>query len=311
MEFTSEILKQVQDDAGVIIKRLFTIRFFLDIIKFMIKIKKIQLRDFEIGGDKLTILAGPCVIETQSILERTAEELKKITQKLDINFVFKASFDKANRSSLGSYRGPGIEKGLEMLAKIKKDFDVPIVTDIHTPEQAAIAAEIADILQIPAFLCRQTDLLIAAAKTKKIVNIKKGQFLAPEQMESLIKKVEDSGNSNITITERGTTFGYNNLVSDFRAIPIMQEFDYPVIFDATHSVQLPGAMGECSGGDRRFVSVLAKSAVAAGANGLFFEVHPNPDKALCDGPNMLALDDVEDLFKVCKEIFEIVGANEG
>lgn len=272
----------------------------------MIEVKQIKLRDFEIGGDKLTILAGPCVIESQDILEKTAEGLKKITQKLDINFVFKSSFDKANRSSINSFRGPGLEKGLEMLAKIRKDFDLPIVTDIHTEEEAKIAAEVADILQIPAFLCRQTDLLIAAAKTGKIVNIKKGQFLAPEQMGSLIKKVEDSGNSNITLTERGTTFGYNNLVSDFRAIPIMQGFGYPIIFDATHSVQLPGAGGECSGGDRRFVPVLAKSAIAAGANGLFFEVHPDPDNALCDGPNMIALSDAENLFKVCNEIFGIV-----
>lgn len=272
----------------------------------MKEVKKINLRNFEIGGDKLTILAGPCVIETQEILEQTAEELKKIAQKLNINFVFKSSYDKANRSSINSYRGPGIEKGLEMLAKIKKDFDLPIITDIHAPEEAAIAAEVADILQIPAFLCRQTDLLVAAAKTGKIVNIKKGQFLAPEQMKSLAKKIEDSGNSNIIFIDRGTSFGYNNLVSDFRAIPIMQEFGYPVLFDATHSVQLPGALGECSGGDRRFVPVLAKSAIAAGANGLYFEVHPNPDKALCDGPNMIALKDAEKLFKVCKDIFQIV-----
>lgn len=272
----------------------------------MNNIKKIKLRDFEIGGDRLTILAGPCVIESQDILNKTAEQLKIITEKLGINFVFKSSYDKANRSSINSYRGPGIDKGLEMLAKIKKDFDLPIVTDIHSPQDAALAAEVADILQIPAFLCRQTDLLIAAAKTGKIVNIKKGQFLAPEQMTPLIKKVEESGNSNILLTDRGTTFGYNNLVSDFRAIPIMQEAGYPVIFDATHSVQLPGAQGECSGGDRRFVSVLAKSAMAAGANGLFFEVHPNPDKALCDGPNMIAITDAEALFRVCKEIFEIV-----
>jgi len=272
----------------------------------MDSIEKIKLRDFEIGGDKLTILAGPCVIETQSILQRTAEGLKKITEKLDINFVFKSSFDKANRSSLSSYRGPGLDKGLEMLAKIKKEFDLPIVTDIHLPEQAAIVAEVADILQIPAFLCRQTDLLAAAAKTGKIVNIKKGQFLAPEQMKPLIQKVEDSGNSNILLTDRGTFFGYNNLVVDFRATPVMQSLGYPVIFDATHSVQLPGANGQCSGGDRRFVPVLAKSAMAAGANGLFFEVHPNPDEALCDGPNMIALEDAEALFKVCKDIFEIV-----
>jgi len=272
----------------------------------MVEINKIKLRDFEIGGGKLTILAGPCVIETESVLNETVEGLKEIAQRLDINFVFKSSFDKANRSSLTSYRGPGIEKGLEMLAKIKKDYDVPIVTDIHNEEEARIAAEVADIIQIPAFLCRQTDLLIAAAKTGKIVNIKKGQFLAPEQMQSLIQKVEESGNLNITITERGTTFGYGNLVSDFRAIPIMQEFGYPIIFDATHSVQLPGANGSCSGGDRRFVPVLAKSAVAAGANGLFFEVHPSPDEALCDGPNMIALKDAEEVFKVCKEIFEVV-----
>lgn len=272
----------------------------------MTEINKIKLRDFEIGGDKLTILAGPCVIETYDILEKTAEGLKKITQKLDINFVFKSSYDKANRSSISSYRGPGIEKGLEMLAKIKKDFDVPIITDIHTSEEAAIAADVADILQIPAFLCRQTDLLVAAAKTGKIINIKKGQFLAPEQMKPLVKKIEESGNSKIILIDRGTSFGYNNLVSDFRAIPIMQDLGYPVIFDATHSVQLPGAQGECSGGERKFVPILAKSAMASGANGLYMEVHPNPDTALCDGPNMIALDNAESLFKICKEIFEIV-----
>ena len=269
-------------------------------------VKKIKLRDFEIGGDKLTILAGPCAIESQEVLNEVAKGLKEITQRLDINFVFKSSFDKANRSSIDSFRGPGIEKGLEMLLNVKNEFDIPIVTDIHSPEEAELAGKVADILQIPAFLCRQTDLLIAAAKTGKIVNIKKGQFLAPQQMKSLIKKVEDSGNSNICLTERGTTFGYNNLVSDFRAIPIMQEFGYPIIFDATHSVQLPGGNGDTTGGDRRFVPVLAKSAMAAGANGLFFEVHPNPDEALCDGPNMIALKDAEELFLVCKQIFEIV-----
>lgn len=269
-------------------------------------IKKIKLKDFEIGGDKLTILAGPCAAESQEILEVTARKLKEVTQKLGINFVFKSSFDKANRSSITSYRGPGMEKGLEMLKAIKDKFDLPIVTDIHTPEQAEPVSEVADIIQIPAFLCRQTDLLVAAAKTGKIVNIKKGQFLAPEQMEPLIKKVEDSGNNNILLTDRGTTFGYNNLVVDFRAVPIMQSFGYPVVFDATHSVQLPGAQGNCSGGDRRFVPVLAKSAMAAGANVLFFEVHPEPDNAKCDGPNMIALDDAELLFKMCKDIFELV-----
>lgn len=269
-------------------------------------IKRIKLRDFEIGGDKLTILAGPCAIESQEILNETADMLKQITKELDINFVFKSSFDKANRSSITSFRGPGLEKGLKMLELVKSTYDVPIITDIHSPEQASKVADVADILQIPAFLCRQTDLLVEAAKTQKIINIKKGQFLSPSQMGSLVKKVEDAGNSKIMLTDRGSSFGYNNLVSDFRGIPIMQEFGYPVVFDATHSVQLPGANGESSGGDRRFVPVLAKAAMAVGANVLFFEVHPNPDKALCDGPNMLALKDVKDVFSICKEIFEVV-----
>ncbi len=272
----------------------------------MERIKKIRLNDFEIGADKLTIMAGPCVAENFEVLDATAKKLKEITQKLGINFIFKSSFDKANRSAITSYRGPGIEKGLEMLGEIKSKYNIPIVTDIHLPEQAVIAAEVVDILQIPAFLCRQTDLLVAAAKTGKIVNIKKGQFLAPEQMGTLVKKVEDSGNSNVLLTDRGVTFGYNNLVVDFRSIPIMQSFGYPVVFDATHSVQLPGANGTCSGGDRRFVPVLAKAAMGAGANALFFEVHPDPDNALCDGPNMLSLDSAEEVFSVCKKIFDIV-----
>lgn len=268
--------------------------------------REIKLKNFTIGGDKLTILAGPCVIEDMDIMEETASTLKEITTKLDINFVFKSSFDKANRSSLENYRGPGLEKGLKILAEIKEKYNVPIVTDIHTPEQAAPAGEVADIIQIPAFLCRQTDLLVAAAKTGKIVNIKKGQFLAPEQMKGLIKKVEDSGNSNILMTDRGVTFGYNNLVVDYRAIPIMKSFNCPVVFDATHSVQLPGANGSSSGGDRRFVPTLARAAMAAGADALFFEIHPNPDCALCDGPNMLPLSSAEKEFKMCKDIFTLV-----
>ena len=272
----------------------------------MNNIKRIKLRDFEIGGDNLTILAGPCAIESQEILDQTAQELKRITQKLGINFVFKSSFDKANRSSLNSFRGPGMEKGLKMLQAVKDKYDVPIVTDIHIPEQASEVAKVADIVQIPAFLCRQTDLLVAAGHTNKIINIKKGQFLAPEQMSGLIKKIEDSGNTNILVTDRGTTFGYNNLVVDFRGISIMHQYGYPVVFDATHSVQLPGANGTSSGGDRRFVPVLARAAVAAGADVLFFEVHPNPDKALCDGPNMVALKDAEKLFEMCNKIFKLV-----
>lgn len=266
----------------------------------------VKLRDFEIGGDKLTIIAGPCAAESQEILDETAKGLKEITKKLGINFIFKASFDKANRSSIYSYRGPGLEKGLEMLQAVKDKFDIPIVTDIHTPDQAEPVSEVADILQIPAFLCRQTDLLVAAAKTGKIVNVKKGQFLAPEQMGNIVKKLEECKNNQILLTERGSSFGYNNLVVDYRGIPIMQSFGYPVVFDATHSVQLPGANGTSSGGDRRYVPVLAKAAVAAGVNALFFEVHPDPEKAKSDGPNMLYLKDAENVFRICKEIFELV-----
>lgn len=272
-------------------------------------VNKLLLNGFEIGGSKLTILAGPCAIESKDILFKTAEYLKKLTSELDINYVLKSSYDKANRSSINSYRGLGIEKGLELLKQVKTEFNVPIVTDIHTAEEAPIAAEVADILQIPAFLCRQTDLLVAAAKTNKIINIKKGQFLAPSQMKSIINKVIDSGNNKITVTERGVTFGYNNLVSDMRAIPIMQKFGCPVIFDATHSVQLPGGCGETSSGEREFVPILAKSAIAAGANGLFFEVHPNPDTALCDGANMINFAQAKETFDICNKIFKLVNNN--
>lgn len=268
--------------------------------------KTVKLRDFEIGGDKLTIIAGPCAAESQEILDETAKGLKEITKKLGINFIFKSSFDKANRSSIYSYRGPGLEKGLEMLQAVKDKFDIPLVTDIHTPDQAEPVSKVVDVLQIPAFLCRQTDLLVAAAKTGKIVNVKKGQFLAPEQMGNVVKKLEECKNTQILLTERGSSFGYNNLVVDYRGIPIMQSFGYPVVFDATHSVQLPGAHGTSSGGDRRFVPTLAKAAVAAGVNALFFEVHPDPDNAKSDGPNMIPLDKAEDVFRICKEIFELV-----
>ena len=269
--------------------------------------KEVKLNDFSIGGDKLTLLAGPCVIEEdETILFKTAEKLKEICQKLDINYVFKASYDKANRTSIDSYRGIGIERGIKVLQKIKTEFDLPIVTDIHWPEEAAVAAEAADILQIPAFLCRQTDILVAAANTGKIVNIKKGQFLAPKQIENSAKKVIKSGNDRVLITERGVSFGYGNLVSDMRAIPIIQGLGYPVIFDATHSVQLPGSAGDSTAGERQFVSTLAKSAVAAGCKGLFMEIHPDPDNAPCDGPNMIALDDAYNLLSICKGIFELV-----
>ena len=272
----------------------------------MIEVKKIKLRDFEIGGDKLTVFAGPCAIESYDCMAQVAEKLKKVTQDFGINYVFKASYDKANRSTLNAYRGLGIDKGLEFLSKIKSEFDLPIVTDVHLPQDMEKVAEVADVIQIPAFLCRQTDMLVSAAKTGRIVNIKKGQFLAPQQMEALGKKVSENGNDNILFTERGVTFGYNNLVTDMRSIPIMQMIGYPVVFDATHSVQMPGVNGCATGGDRRWVPVLAKSAVAAGVNALFFEIHPDPEKALCDGDNMLLLNDAQNLFKICKNIFDIV-----
>lgn len=272
----------------------------------MKNLKKIKLNKMEFGSNKLIIIAGPCAIESEDILLRTAEKLKDVCQKLDIDYIFKASYDKANRTSIDSYRGIGISQGLELLAKIKKEFDVPVLTDIHTPQEAAIAAEVVDIIQIPAFLSRQTDILIEAAKTGKIVNIKKGQFLSPQQIIQSAQKVEKSGNDKILITERGNSFGYNNLVVDMRVFPIVHDYGYPMIFDATHSVQLPGGGGTCSSGQREFVAPLANAAIAAGADAVFFEIHPDPDKALCDGPNMLKLDDAYDIFAKCSEIFKIM-----
>ena len=270
-------------------------------------IRSVELNNFSFGGNQLVIMAGPCVIEEHSsIVFKTAEKLKEVTEKIGLPFIFKASYDKANRSSIDSYRGVGMERGLEILYQVKKEFDVPLVTDIHKEEEARIAGEIVDVLQIQAFLCRQTDILVAAAKTGKIVNIKKGQFLAPQQIDHSAKKVIKSGNDRVVITERGASFGYNNLVSDMRAIPIIQSLGYPVIFDATHSVQLPGAGGDYTTGKREFVEILARSAVAAGANALFFEIHPNPDLAPCDGANMINLNKAYDLFSTCRDIFEAV-----
>lgn len=263
-----------------------------------------NINDF---SNNFFVMAGPCVLENNGETAFVAaEKLKQVTEDLKITYIFKASYDKANRTSLESYRGPGIDKGLEILAKIKKEYNVPIVTDIHLPEEAAPASEVVDILQIPAYLCRQTDLLVAAAKTGKIVNIKKGQFMAPQQVEQAALKVKQSGNNKILITDRGVCFGYGNLVSDMRAIPIIRDLGYPVVFDATHSVQLPGGAGSSSSGQRQFVSTLAKSATAAGANGLFMEVHPDPESALSDGANMIPLTETYDLLKVCKEIYSIV-----
>lgn len=263
--------------------------------------------NIEIGsGLPLCIIAGPCVIEEYSITLKIAKTLKDITQKLGIPFIFKASYDKANRTSISSFRGPGIDEGLEILNTIKKEVGVPVTSDIHLMEEAEKASRVLDLIQIPAFLCRQTDFILAAARTGKPVNIKKGQFLAPWDMANVIKKAESTGNKNLLITERGASFGYNNLVADMRSIPIMQKTGCPVVFDATHSVQLPGGQGDSSGGNREYAPVLARAAVAAGADAVFMEIHPDPDKALCDGPNSLRLDDAEKVITQLASIRDII-----
>lgn len=245
---------------------------------------------------KTTFIAGPCVIESQDLLYTVAEKLMEINQKLEVDIIFKASFDKANRTSISSFRGPGLEKGLEMLANVKSKYGLKLLTDIHESYQAEAVGQVVDVLQIPAFLCRQTDLLVAAAKTGKIVNIKKAQFLSGPDMKYPVEKAKEAGAAEVWLTERGNTFGYNNLVVDFRNIPDMKEIVPTVIMDCTHSVQRPGAMGGKTGGDRRFVPSMALAAKAFGATGYFFEVHPNPDKGLSDGPNMLELDKLENLI---------------
>lgn len=256
----------------------------------------IKVGNFNIGNKlPLSIIAGPCQIESREHAVMIASEMVKITKKLGINYIFKASFDKANRTSINGARGVGLEEGMKTFAEIKKLFpDLPIVTDIHEREQCAVVAQYVDILQIPAFLCRQTDLVVAAAKTGKIVNIKKGQFLAPWDVKNLVKKSQDSGNNQVCITERGTSFGYNTLVTDMRAFPQMaKDTGCPIIFDATHSVQQPGGLGGSTGGQREFAPVLARAAVAVGVAAVFMETHDNPDKALSDGPNTIALKDME------------------
>ncbi len=259
---------------------------------------KIALGSIVFGDPhKFVLIGGPCVIEDEKSTLRLADKISEVTRKLKIPYVFKASFDKANRSSIRSFRGPGLEKGLAILARVKKEFRLPILTDFHSAEQAGPVAEVADILQIPAFLCRQTDLLFAAAATGKIVNVKKGQFLSPWEAKNMIHKLEEVGCKKILLTERGTSFGYNNLVNDFRAIPIMRGFGYPVVYDATHSVQIPGGKGTASGGMAEFIPTLARCAVVAGADAVFMEIHKDPSKALSDGPNALALAQLEPLLK--------------
>lgn len=255
---------------------------------------------------KFMLVSGPCVIESEENVMYIAEKLKGIAERLDLDLYFKASFDKANRTSISSYRGPGIEEGLRILKKVKKTYGLPVATDIHEPWQAEKAAEVADIIQIPAFLCRQTDLLVAAAKTGKKINVKKAQFLAPWDMANVVKKLEDSGNHDIMLCERGTCFGYNTLVVDMTGIAEMKKFGYPVMMDATHSVQKPGGKGNATGGNRNNVEPLAKAAVAAGADALFFEVHPDPDHALSDGPNMVPLDDFEEMLKRIIKVYDAV-----
>jgi 2-dehydro-3-deoxyphosphooctonate aldolase (KDO 8-P synthase) len=243
------------------------------------------------------ILAGPCALEGFDIALEAARYLAEIASRLDLTLVFKSSFDKANRTSVDSFRGPGMEKGLQWLEKIKSETGLPVVTDIHTPDQAGPVGEVADVIQIPAFLCRQTDLLVAAGRSGAVINVKKGQFVAPADMRHVVGKIKSTGNEKIWLTERGSSFGYNNLVVDMRSISLMKSLGCPVVFDATHSVQLPGGGDGCSSGQREFVPVLARAAVAAGASGVFMEVHPNPDKALCDGPNSWPLSKTENLIK--------------
>jgi 2-dehydro-3-deoxyphosphooctonate aldolase (KDO 8-P synthase) len=256
--------------------------------------------------NRLLLIAGPCVIESEENVMLIAEKMKDISERLNLDYYFKASFDKANRTSISSYRGPGIEEGLRILKRVKDTYGLRIATDIHEPWQAKRVAEVCDIIQIPAFLCRQTDLLTAAAKTGKLINVKKAQFLAPWDMENVVKKLEVSGNHNIMLCERGTSFGYNSLVVDMTGIAEMKKFGYPVVMDATHSVQKPGGNGNATGGNRNYVEPLAKAAVAAGADALFFEVHPDPDRALSDGPNMVKLDEFEVLLKRVIKVYDAV-----
>ena len=268
---------------------------------------KVKCANFEISNDNsFTLIAGPCQLENETHAIKISTELKKITSELGINLIYKTSFDKANRTSLKGKRGMGLEKSLPIFDKIRKEVGLPVLTDVHTAEQCSMVKDYVDVLQIPAFLCRQTDLLIAAAKTGKIINVKKGQFLAPWDMANVIKKIEESGNKNILITERGASFGYNTLVSDMRALPIMSKFGFPIVFDATHSVQQPGGIGENSGGQREFVPYLARAAIAVGVGAIFMETHEDPDNAPSDGPNMVPLNEVKALLKKLTEIDKLI-----
>jgi 2-dehydro-3-deoxyphosphooctonate aldolase (KDO 8-P synthase) len=268
--------------------------------------KTLKVRDITIGGESLVLIAGPCIIESVSHARMMAGSLKDITAAAGIPFIFKASFDKANRSSIKAFRGPGLAEGLKILSGIKEDFDIPVTSDIHDPSQAEPAAGILDILQIPAFLCRQTDLLVAAGKTGKPVNVKKGQFLAPWDISNVASKIESTGNKKIMLTERGASFGYNNLVCDLRSLGFMRSLGYPVVLDVTHSLQLPGGMGDSTGGNREFIAPLARAGVAFGVDALFMEVHDNPELALSDGANSFRLDELEGLLRQLIDIDRII-----
>lgn len=268
---------------------------------------KVPVKDFFIGqGEPLTIMCGPCVIESESHAMECAALLKEMFAKAGIRFIYKSSYDKANRSAYASFRGPGIEEGLRILARIKREFNIPVVTDVHSPEEAKVAGQVCDVIQIPAFLCRQTDLVVAAAQTGAVVSVKKGQFMAPWDMKNVINKISTAGNQKIILIDRGTSFGYNNLVSDMRAIPIMQQLGYPVCYDATHSVQLPGGQGETSGGEREFIPILAKAALAAGADCLFLEAHPEPAKAKSDASSVLDFQALPLLLRQLKNLYELI-----
>ncbi|MBS4164332.1 2-dehydro-3-deoxyphosphooctonate aldolase [Candidatus Protochlamydia amoebophila] len=278
---------------------------FLSLLK--VNMRRIVVKDFAIGPkEPLVIMSGPCVIESETHCLKAAETLKNMFEKYNVSLIFKSSYDKANRSAYDSFRGPGLEEGLRILERIQKEFGLAVVTDVHSPQEATTAGSVCEIIQIPAFLCRQTDLILAAAQTGAIVSIKKGQFLAPWDMENVIRKMESGGNSNIILVDRGTTFGYNNLISDMRGIPIMQELGYPVCFDATHSVQKPGGLGSKSGGDREFIPILAKAALAAGANCLFIESHPNPSEAKSDAASVMDFKDLDQLLPQFKELYELI-----
>jgi len=273
--------------------------------------KEICIDRIKIGaGRPLVLIAGPCVIESEAATLRHAERLLTICNGLSMPLIFKASYDKANRTSIGSFRGPGLKEGLAILAKVKESLGLPVLSDIHSIEQVGPAAEVLDVIQIPAFLCRQTDLLIAAAKSGRVINVKKGQFLAPWDMRNVAGKLAAAGNENIILTERGASFGYNNLVVDMRSFPVMRSTGYPVVFDATHSVQLPGGQGDSSGGQREFVEYLSRAAVATGIDGIFMEVHEDPEKALCDGPNSIQLSELPALLKKLKAIDALVSQDE-